>query len=627
MSNRSSHPLLVLFAGVSGGLLAGAVVGLLETIYLSASSANLDSMSALWFAIITYGVIGFGIAFIWTIIRLARKLHANVSWLDSLSVMIPLLVFSIALFRVRRDLLKETVTWNEPVGWLLLVGALLGISIGFLLLRALFKRLANAAPRKVLLSSWGLVIVLVIVGWFLKSLAPMGPGSVEWPAANWKGEGDTPPNVLLIVVDTLRDDFLTKGSPHYVETPNIDSLAAQGIRFSDCQAQASKTRPSVASILTSLYPSTHGCERKIHGLPPDILHFPQLLGEVGYATVGLVNNINLTPFFGFDRGFDVYRYLEPSLYFGANDAASNLVIYGTARKMIEKITAGTYQVRHYYWEAQAVTELATNWLEASPPEPFFLWVYYMDPHDPYFDHPFNGEATARVVTPNPPPEKLPVMLDQYKAEIRYMDEQVGQMLKALDKSGNADNTIIVFTSDHGEEFLEHGGWWHGTTLYHEVLDVPLIVRLPDRQMAGTVRTDPVMGVDVAPTVVDFLGIPYPEAWEGIPLFSTVADPTRTRFSEVDHEGNQVKAINQGDWIWIQANPGNPRNLPTTALFNLVNDPGETLNLAEQNPQMAEEMQGTLLELQEQALSRKGSIPQLTIDRATEERLRALGYTK
>jgi arylsulfatase A-like enzyme len=160
-----------------------------------------------------------------------------------------------------------------------------------------------------------------------------------------------------------------------------------------------------------------------------------------------------------------------------------------------------------------------------------------------------------------------------------------------------------------------------------VLDVPLIIRLPERQMAGTVRTDPVMGVDVAPTVVDVLGIPYPEAWEGIPLFSMVAESDRIRFSEVDHEGNQVKAINQGSWIWIQANPGNPRNLPTSALFNLADDPGETTNLSAQNLQVAEEMQGTLLEVQAQALSRKGSIPQLTIDRATEERLRALGYTK
>jgi arylsulfatase A-like enzyme len=624
MRYNSTNPAAVLFAGISGGVLAGAIVGLLETLYLWMSSGAADSLSALWFAVLSYGAVGFGIALVWTIIRLHRKLPANISWLDCMSVMVPLLLFSIALFRIRRDLLQESVAWNQPAGWLLMAAALICLSVTFLLLRRLLRSLAR---RGILVVSWGITFVLLLAGTFLMTLNPSGPGPVNWPKESWKGEGGLPPNVLLIIVDTLRDDYLIEGSPYKVDTPNIDMLSASGVRFVNCRAQASKTRPSVASILTSLYPSTHGCERKIHGLPPDIPHFPELLGKYGYATVGLINNINLTPFFGFDRGFGEYRYLEPALYFAANDAGSNLVIYGTLRRFVEKLSAGTLRVRHYYWEAGAVADLAVDWLESSPPEPFFLWVYLMDPHDPYFEHPYNGNATARVVTPNPSPERLPLILEQYRAEIRYTDQQVGRILNALEATGKASNTVVIFTADHGEEFLEHGGWWHGTTLYREVLNVPLIFRLPRNQFAGSIRSDPVMGVDIAPTVLEVIGIPYPDSWEGIPLFTTEADSQRIRMSEVDHEGNQVKTINQGDWIWIEANPDNPRGLPTHALFNLAEDPGEIWNVADAKPQIAQTMRDNLIQIRTRALSKKGVVPELTIDQATEERLRALGYTK
>jgi len=624
---RTIRPLSVIFAGISGGMLAGAIVGLLETLFLCVTSGGTASLSALWFGALAYGLAGLVIAFVWSIIRLPRKLEANIAWLDSFSVMAPMLAVSIVLFRVRRDLLNETVSWFEPAGWLLLVGALVCLVMGYLAVRALVRRLADAFPRLLVVTSWAILLVLVVIGWFLRSLSPVGPGSVRWSPSHWKGTGSAPPNVLLIVVDTLREDVLTQGTRHRVPTPNIDALAASGIRFTNCQAQSSKTRPSVTSILTSLYPPAHGVEKKMDGYPPDLVHFPQILGEMGYSTVGLINNINLTPFFGFDHGFDVYRYLEPSLYFGANDDASNLVIYGTARKLMEKARAGIYHVRHYYWEGEAVANLTSRWLTASPPQPFFLWVYLMDPHDPYFEHPYNGKATARVVNPDPPIEQLPVLFDRYSGEVRYMDEQVGRILSALQASGKAENTIVIFTADHGEEFLDHGGWWHGTTLYQEAVHVPLIIRLPQNCLAGTVRNDPVMGVDIAPTVLDLVSVPRPETWAGIPLFSEVADSDRVRFSEVDHEGNQVRAIRQGDWVWIEANPGNPRGLPGFALYNLATDPGEHADVSPRNPVVMAQMRNLLMDVRAKALAQKGVIPQMAIDQATEERLRALGYTK
>lgn len=627
MFSRTQNPILSLIAAVLGGLLAGALIGLLETLYLYLSSGDLRSLSALWFGIATYGVLGAGLALIWGITRLPRKTSAQINWQDSLTAIMALLLFSIILFRVRRDLLQESVGWKEPLGLLLMVVTLIGILATYYILRRIVRRIFGSNRKGYVLPSTVIILVLAIVGWALQSLNPQGVGPVNWLPANWSESTDSPPNILLIIVDTLRDDFLTDGSPHRIETPNIDALSASGIRFSDCMVQASKTRPSVASILTSLYPSTHGAERKIHGLSPTVPHFPEILGQYGYSTVALVNNINLTPFFGFDRGFGVYRYLAPSHYFGANDAASNLVVYGTLRKLVEKITAGIYRVNHYYWDAESVADLTIQWLDSAPSEPFFLWTYFMDPHDPYFDHPYNGNATARVTTPNPPAADLPLILDRYRAEISHMDQQVGRILTALEKSGKSENTIVIFTADHGEEFLEHGGWWHGTTLYREVLDVPLIVRVPKSELNGTVRHDPVMGVDVGPTVLDLCEIPIPDSWEGQSLFAAEFEPNRLRFAEVDHEGNQVKALSDGNWIWMEANPGNPRGLPETALYDLKNDPQELINLADRSPQIAQDMGDILHGIVNRALEKKGTIPQITIDRATEERLRALGYTK
>ena len=626
---KSHSPSLVRLAlfGISAGATAGTVTGLLETLYLCLSSGDIRSLSALWFSVVAYSVIGIGLALLWTAIRLPRKLSVEVVWVDTFAMVLPFLTLLVIMFRIKRDLLKETVSWNEPTGWVLMIGTIIGILVVFWLLRILLKRLTHGRHTTAIVFSWILVFIFAVAGRLLGTLSPQGPGKVDWPQATWADEKNPPSNILLIIVDTLRDDFLTPGSPWKVETPNIDALSASGVRFANCWSEASKTRPSVASILTSLYPSTHGAEKKIDGLPPNIPHFPGLLGQHGYATVALNNNINLTPFFGFDRGYDIYRYLEPSYYLGANDAASNLVVYGTLRQLVEKATAGSFRVKHYYWEGEAVADLAAQWLKSSPPEPFFFYVYFMDPHDPYFEHPYNGKATARVVNPNPPASELPTMLARYRSEIQYVDQQVGTVLKALDETGKADNTIVVFTADHGEEFLDHGGWWHGNTLYRELLDVPLIVKLPKNKLAGTIRTDPVMSIDVGPTLLDLLGITYPDTWEGIPLFSQVADSARLRFSEVEQEGNIVKAINQAHWVWVEANPGNPRGLPISALFDLSDDPNEMVNLVDKNPSMADLMGNKLLEMRTHALSKKGVIPQLTIDRATEERLRSLGYTK
>src|SRR2546430_13879932 len=134
-------------------------------------------------------------------------------------------------------------------------------------------------------------------------------------------------------------------------------------------------------------------------------------------------------------------------------------------------------------------------------EPFFVFAHYMDPHDPYFVHPFNGEGYARVANPNPPASVAGLYRKLYDGEIAYFDEQLGVLLDDLRARGLYDRTLIVLTADHGEEFQEHGGWWHGTTLYDEQIHVPLVVKPPARAGGGAAGGEVSRPAGIPPTLL------------------------------------------------------------------------------------------------------------------------------
>src|SRR5262249_27644280 len=148
-----------------------------------------------------------------------------------------------------------------------------------------------------------------------------------------------------------------------------------------------------------------------------------------------------------------------------------------------------------------------------------LFVHYMDAHDPYMVHPFNGEGYARVAQPNPPPDVAEKYLRLYDGEIAYLDEHLGRLLDDLRKRGLYDRTLVVLTADHGEEFREHGGWWHGTPLYDEQIHAPLIMkpRRAGAESGGRVVTELATSLDIAPTVLVAAKAPIPETLQGPPL--------------------------------------------------------------------------------------------------------------
>jgi len=242
-------------------------------------------------------------------------------------------------------------------------------------------------------------------------------------------------------------------------------------------------------------------------------------------------------------------------------------------------------------------------------------------------HPYNGVGYARVAMPNPKPEMADVLRKTYDGEIVHLDEQIGILVEDLKRRGLYDKTMIVVTADHGEEFHEHGGWWHGTTLYDEQLAVPLIVKPPGGGAKGVVNDAMVSSLDVAPTLIAGAGVAVPKTMVGKPLGlgADAPAPRDHSFAESELEGNSLQAYRSGGMKVIHANPGNPRGLPEHQLFNVATDPGEQKDLIATGAEVANKLTADLDAVQRHAESIRVESSGTSIDAASEERLRALGY--
>ena len=280
-----------------------------------------------------------------------------------------------------------------------------------------------------------------------------------------------------------------------------------------------------------------------------------------------------------------------------------------------------------------MTRVADDWLARHKDSRFFLLLHYMDPHDPYFPHPYTGEAIARVEADDPDPSRAAQMRELYDGEIRFTDEHIGMVEAKLRELGIWDDTMIVITADHGEEFHEHGGWWHGTTLYEEQIRVPLLVKWPKGKVGAPPRvTDhPVRHLDIAPTLLTLAGAPIPAGMQGKDLAVPMAqrsESERMHYAEEDHEGNVLRAIRTNTWKLIEANPGNPRGLPAEELFAIEKDPKETQNVVEQNATVAAQMRQHAEAQRQLAASQavEGGA-QAKLSKEECEKLRVLGYVQ
>lgn len=438
----------------------------------------------------------------------------------------------------------------------------------------------------------------------------------------WAGlaacDRDTPDptrNVVLVIADTLRADKLSvQGGPPGA-TPHLDALAAASVRFARANAHAPWTLPSIASLLTSLHPLEHGAGGRVPkftGLDPSVTTLPDVLRARGLQSHAIVNVTFLDPkSFGVTRGFDAVDQVS---------FENNVDLRA----------------------ATATTNAALEWLDGARDgrRPFLLLVHYFDPHAVYAPPPHFREVWAAepdkksAWTFGTREEMVALRAGQlelsreilaraerlYEGEIAYLDAEVGRLLAGLEERGLMRDTAVVFTADHGEEFLEHGSFEHGHSLFEELIHVPLIVRAPG--LAARVVEERVRLVDVAPTICELLDVPSPESFVGQSLLGLARGTERGSRPVLAH-GNfwraPLSSWTEGGWKLILDAGG------AAHLYHLDVDPLEQHDLSEAEAQRAAAMRVHLDAAQAaMAALKRGGRAALTADQ--QRALSGLGYS-
>jgi arylsulfatase A-like enzyme len=466
--------------------------------------------------------------------------------------------------------------------------------------------------------------------------------------------------LILISLDTTRADHLGAWGRPGARTPVLDRLARRGVLFRNAMTAAPTTLASHTSIMTGLYPHTHGVPENGWVIGETNTLLAQRLKRSGYATAGVAGSFALSSLFGIDRGFDRW------------DESFDLLLHPLERDQNQR-------------RAAAVTEAAIAAAERLGSGPAFLFVHYFDPHAPYDPPPpcgrddgapapglddlrelvaehqeaiapgegrglhvvFDGLTRAILTGAAGAPragERDRLLGSLYEGEIACMDAEIGRLLDALEAQGLLDQAVVVVVGDHGETLWEHGDFYnHGLALYQTTIHVPLLIRLPGDRHAGRVVDEPVSTVDILPTILALLGLEAPGLADGVsllgaiegralargPLFSEATQPGGSRF---DREGaawrnsSRARAVRDGRWKLIHT-----PYLEHWELFDLASDPSERVNLLAGSGPPPPDAAGAALSLRgileswSRAANPMPSFPSRERIEEVRERLRALGY--
>ena len=426
--------------------------------------------------------------------------------------------------------------------------------------------------------SMGLLVWIAVVGLLRPSQALAASPSLA--------AGQLSPSIVLISIDTLRADRLSCYGSRRTPTPHIDAITQGGTLFTAIDSQVPLTFPSHVSLFTSTYPFFNGIEDNAESLRPHAVTLATVLKSRGYATGGFVGGFALDRRFGLNQGFDTYDSTFARQREGDSDS-------GDVKRLGAEVVAAALQ-----------------WLSANSGRPFFLFLHLYDLHTPYN---LPAAYRARFGT-------------GYDAELRYVDEQVGVFWDAMRQRHLLDKTLVVFVSDHGESLGDHREKTHGYFIYQSTVAVPLIIHWPEGSSRFAARVvDPGSLMDVAPTILQFAGIPLPREFQGRSLMEMLrpgaAGTTRDVYSESLYARNHfgcaaLRSLRVGRYTYIQA--------PKPELYDLVADPGETQNLYEQKRALALAAQEKLLALRSR-FRNDHPLGGKALDPEAIARLSSLGY--
>ncbi len=514
---------------------------------------------------------------------------------------------------------------------------------------------------------------LGIVGLALVSALGLLAGDLTY---GWRGAPGK--NLIIICIDALRPDHLSCYGYGKRTSPNIDALATAGARFDRAICQSPGSTASHASIMTSLYPLTHGAWNVGDALQEDVPSLQKALSDRGYATAFFGNNYFLSSRFGFAAGFDTFGNQE--LAYKVKGAPLSLY----ARSL------GIARLLHMWsYEPGVPTEFsvsrALSWIEKNRKRKFFLFVHIMDPHAPYsppgeyrhkfFSRDYEAElkdgSELRKRIPSLEPWEKEQLVDLYDGEVAYADSKVGRLVAALRDFGIEDDTVIVITADHGEVLAEHGGIFNHGYLWDCCVRVPLIFSYPAAIPGGVAKRCVVQSIDIAPTALSLMGEAPLASAQGRDLTEVI------RAGDEECEGGggaeagvgataggceaaggagaaaggaartasrgvigarcvayTLGGITKGEgyaltgrrWklAWIDEEH--------VQLYDLLNDPGETQNLIAERPEIASDLKRQLLVWMKESAAaamvpRSETVDLRRLEGEVQDRLRTLGYIK
>ncbi|MFC2163111.1 sulfatase [Candidatus Altiarchaeota archaeon] len=407
------------------------------------------------------------------------------------------------------------------------------------------------------------------------------------------------PNVIVILVDALRADHISCMGHERETSPNMCALAEDGILFRNMHSNTPSTKESVACLFTSKYSSQHNVIDNSAYLSLEHDTLAEMMGSVGYKTVGVNANYVISDVFGYSQGFNLWL---------------------DGHQMI----------------ASELNDRLFGGLDGDGP--FFIYLHYMDPHHPYsapaeyythFNPLYQGNVSGRerlyleevVDLFLDETSRITPLKDYYDNEIYYFDDMIGQLIRGLKSRGLYDDTVIFLVSDHGEHFGEHDLFLHSNSLYSEVISVPLIVRDPGRTK-GIEVSSAVQTIDLMPTILGIAGITCDLDLAGDNIFDVIAGDDRPVFSEhlrtVDRDPSRSMRI--GKYLLI-------RNLSSGdySLFDVKADPGELQDIYAED-EISREMTVLMQSFEKKmASSEQNEAEVLGEDEISLEKLRALGY--
>ena len=434
-------------------------------------------------------------------------------------------------------------------------------------------------------------------------------------------------HVILITVDTLRSDALSVYNNKTKPTANIQKLADDSVYFKNAIAPAPWTQPSFVSMMTGLSPLVHQSTRHEFGIPNQIRMIAERMSDAGYYTAAFGTNPVLTTF---SRGFKEFQFSAP-------------LIHSFGSSIILRLFPEKYNLDP---DAARVTEISSDWLRKHANQDFFLWVHYFDPHVPY-------SPPSKYVPANPPAGRIGVkylMQDYWEAgygefvpsreqrkwikelylgEVRYVDDSIGELLGSIRSLHLYDDSLIIFASDHGEEFWEHGHSGHGRSLYREVLWVPFMIKVPfshnKREVDNLVST-----TSITPSILDFTGIQYQPASLSDISLAPLCLGNMSDFEEkpIVSTGlaffEEELSVTWKDMKYIKTVTGREE------LYNSSNDPFESLSLVASDPEQLSEARRILEETENAAerLRKRYGISGPFVEEMDPQRrdaMRALGY--